>query len=246
MRRFAGWGLLELMLSLALSMLLLMVLVEQLIQTKRQTMQVAQAMQEMVELQWLSDVLRSRVRMAGFTPCRRIDHLIAIDTRTHPQSLAWFEWQTQPTPQCTLRRMANSRRQVVRQINAHELVLDGPGVALHRSIMIADCVHAEVHQQTKLFAAPDGVHVLLHEPVRFTYVPPVYYAEWVSESFMIRPRAEGKPALWYKHHRADQLSQQVINFAVKVIMLGQHTWIDWRLMRDNSQWWSLVTRVRAV
>jgi hypothetical protein len=240
MKRCHGLGLLELMISLALSLWLLWVLVEQLVQVKREIIQVSASMNRSLELQWLTDLLRSRVRGAGYTPCVRVDHLLAVDTRSYPESLAAVEWQAQPLSKCTLRRMGNAISPVLRQINSYEIVIKGPAVTLKRPIMIADCRHAEIHTQAELVTTPDGVHVLLAEPLQFNYQPPVYYAEWVTESFFMRARA-----LYYQHHRVDQLSTQVVDFNVEISTHDHHTWVKWLLHRDDGQEWPLVTRVRS-
>ena len=197
-------------------------------------------MNDALDVQWLSDLLRSRVRVAGFTPCLRVDHLTTVDTRIHPDSLAWVEWQEQPTPRCTFRRMGDAIAPVVQQINAHELLIKGRAVPLARPIMIADCMHAEVHTQADIIPTPAGVHIVLEQPLHFTYQPPVYYAEWVRESFFIRARK-----LYYQHHRVDQLSAQITDFSVELVKQGPYTWVNWLLQRDNGQTWPLLTRVRA-
>ncbi len=240
MRRHAGWGLFELLISLVLSMLLFVALVEQLVHTKRHILQVNERMSQVVDMQWLTDMLRSRIRAAGFTPCLRSDHLHSVDTRQSPESTRWYEWQAAPLPQLTLRRMAEGVRPVTQVISAREIVINGASVSRKRPIMIADCWHAEVHSQAEVNAAPDGVHVVLNEPLKFNYMPPIYYAEWLSESFFIR-----KQALFYRHRRVDKLSARVVDLNVEVISSGGLIWLKCRLMLENAQYWSILTRVRS-
>jgi len=245
MRRIRGWGLLELMLGMALSLLLLLLMVEQLVQVNRQILQISKVINNTLELQWLTDLLRSRIRIAGFTPCLRSDHLTVVDARDSPESVTWIEWQKEGLPRFVLRHMADHVSLVTRIINSQELIIVNHAVALKYPILIADCVHAEVHSQAKVISAPDGLHVILQEPLQFKYLPPVYYAEWLSESFFIRVAGNGKQALYYKHHRVDLLSTQVTHFNIKLTELA-HTWVTWILQFESGDEYTLVTRVRAL
>ena len=234
-----GIGLLELLISLALCTLLTGLLIDQIVRSRQQIQHLAHRMNQTMELQWLSDLLRSRVRTAGFTPCLRLDLLVTFDARQKPQSLAWFEWHAD-SPRCILRRMGDEVRAVVVR-NPRELQLDGPAVPLNRPIMIADCTHAEVHRQAEIFVSAHGARVLLQHPLHYPFQPPIYYAEWVSETFFMREQA-----FYYRHHRSDKLSTHVVDFSVRLSTREAHTWLEWVLTLADGELWPLITRVRAV
>jgi hypothetical protein len=218
---------------------------QQFVLIKQQSARVFLQLNQAQELHWLSDVLRSRVRMAGFTPCRRLEHLVVADTRAKAQSLAEYEFVSQPHASLTLRRMHQSAVRVLKQISPTDVLIESTPISIQYPIMLADCEHAEVHTLADATKTPEGVHIQLQEPILFTYQLPFYYAEWVTESFFMRQTRERGRALFYQYHRVDQLTRLVQDFSAKRFQIEASLLVELNLQLSNQHSQMLVTRIRA-
>jgi len=206
-RKIAGFSLTELLVSFFISTLLILILTQHLLSVSRQHHHVHASLDQVVELQWVLDVMRDRVHHAGFTPCRRLDHLVSTDTRDSPESLLSIEIDQGDQAKLYLRKMNEAaltqvsiKTNTVLFINKlDEFVSLNP----NRPVLIADCTHAEVHDVASIEPLRGGHLVTLKKPLVFDYEPGVYVGEWMSESFYF------KKALFYKQHRADKLTSQI-------------------------------------
>jgi len=214
-RKVAGFSLTELLVSFFISTLLILILTQHLLAMSRQHHHVHAALDQAMELQWVLDVMRDKVHHAGFTPCRRLDHLITIDTREHPESLLPIEIDQDDSSKLYLRKMneavftqASIKSNAVLFINKLDKFVS---LNPDRPVLIADCTHAEVHDVASIEPTRGGRLVTLKTPLVFDYEPEVYVGEWMSESFYF------KKALFYKQHRADKLTSQIqqIQFELK-------------------------------
>jgi hypothetical protein len=240
-----GVGLAELMISFLLSSVLMMILLQHVIQVKRQSQAIAEVIDRSLELHWVSGLIQARVRAAGFTPCLRLDHLVRFDARANPESLEVMEVQAMPQPRLTIRRMDSRGEAVRRQISARELLMSSNVVREHQPILIADCQHAEVHETLRVEKQVDGDVITLKEPLMFTYDEPLYVGEWISESFFIQPTSEKVPALFYQHHRVEQLTQRVQHFSATLIHKHGYVVLNLVLWLENNGRWRTETVVRA-
>jgi len=203
-RKFAGFGLTELLVSFFISTLLILILTQHLLSVSRQYHQIHATLDQAMELQWVFDVIRDRVHHAGFTPCRRLDHLIVADTRDSPESLLPIEVETGEHIKLNLRKMNEAvLTQVIIQTNVVFFINQSVRLHVGRPILIADCMHAEVHDIDSIQPTRGGKLVTLKKPLVFDYEPEVYVGEWMSEAFYF------KQGLFYKQHRADKLTSQI-------------------------------------
>lgn len=207
----AGFSLTELLVSFFISTLLILILTQHLLSVSRQHHQVHAALDQAMELQWVFDVIRDRVHHAGFTPCRRLDHLKNIDTRDVPESLLPIEIDQGNHAKLHLRKMNEAAVSQV-HIKTNTVFFINKSVSLNpdRPILIADCMHAEVHDVEHIEPTRRGRLVYLKKPLVFGYEPQVYVGEWMSEAFYL------KKALFYQQHRADKLTSHIKNIAFEL------------------------------
>ena len=81
MKRFEGLGLPEMMISLLLASLIMTALLQHYISIKQHYRTLQSTLDTANQAQWVIDLIQNSIRQAGFTPCLRVDRLIAIDHR---------------------------------------------------------------------------------------------------------------------------------------------------------------------
>ena len=231
-----GFGLVELSISLLLSTMIMMLLVQQVIHIRRQYQQVETFIDESMGLAWASDLIRHSIRSAGFTPCLRLDHLT---TAAH-QNFSPIEVSNSPNASITIRRMDERVARVLEQRSTSVLRVEPIPFQLKKTVLIADCKHAEVHELEKIKSTSSGMILTLKAPLRFTYEAPVYVGEWVVETFFIK-----KSALYYKNARVDALARCIHDFDVKLSANQDKKLIQLRLTLDGGRVGVLDTMVRA-
>ena len=222
-----GFSLVELLIAFFISMVLLTLLVQQLSAVSRQYQRLHAVLEETMTLQWVFDLVRSRIRHAGFTPCVGLDQLHALDTRDEPEHLKAIElaYPLQPhvATRLVIRKMDETAFSFAEILDAYHLrvVACCFKMPANAFVLIADCEHAEVHEVAQV-----GESIQLKKPLVFHYAKEVYVGPWVSEAFFLKP---GK-GLLIQQHRVDhimplkQLEFQLENTTVimrVVTMLGQ-------------------------
>src|SRR3954452_3751297 len=81
MTRQRGFSLLELIVSLFAASLLMMLIMQQYLVSKREYVQMRMLLQQNIEIQLVSDLIRNSLRKSGFTPCAGLSSLQTIDSR---------------------------------------------------------------------------------------------------------------------------------------------------------------------
>jgi len=238
-RRVTGFSLTELLVSFFISTLLILILTQHLLSMSRQHHHVHAALDQAMELQWVLDVMRDRVHHAGFTPCRRLDHLITTDTRDLPEPLFPIEISPNDPAKLYIRKMNETALTQI-SIKTNTMIFMDKSVSLKpdRPILIADCTHAEVHDITSIEAARGGKLVTLKKPLVFEYEPSVYVGEWMSESFYF------KHGFMYKQHRADKLTSQIKHIKFELNHHEAYPVLSMQFVLDNGTSDSFQARVR--
>ena len=179
-------------------MLLILILIQHLLSVTRQYQHTHAVLDEAVELQWVFDVIRARVRHAGFTPCMGLNHLERIDTRDSSNGLSALEVQSGEIPKLLIQKMDETQFGLAEILTPTTLRVRAHFLKLNQPVMIADCKHAEVHsmQQT-------GDILTLNQPLVFDYAPEVYVGAWVSEAFFFKQHR----GLFFQQHRVDYMAK---------------------------------------
>ena len=245
MKRQQGMGLPELLVGFFLSTLLMMITIQHVLHVQQQSQVIFAVIEESLELEWVADFIRSRVRAAGFTPCRRVDHLECFDARIKPEPLIAIDVSTGRDARLTIRRMTDHYATVIQQRSSTEILIDAPLLKIDQPVLMSDCYHAEIHEVARVIVEEAGVVVTLKEPLLFRYELPAYMGEWVSESFFIRANVDGGRALYYQHHRVDKLTARIHAFSAQMYDDHGYLFVHLLLQMENARTWVLDTRVRT-
>ncbi|MDF1646516.1 MAG: prepilin-type N-terminal cleavage/methylation domain-containing protein [Legionellaceae bacterium] len=189
MRRVnAGFSLVELLVCFFISMLLILVLIQHLLSVSRQYQYIHSVLDETIELQWVFDVMRARIHHAGFTPCLGLNQLKSIDTRDRPEALDAITVQQDKLkgPALFIRKMDETQFGLVEILASNRLRIKNIILKSGNPVIVSDCMHAEVHEVSKISQTQDGQVLQLKKPLAFDYAPEVYIGRWVSERFFFR------------------------------------------------------------
>ena len=214
-----GISLVELMISLFLSSLLMSALMQHYLCLKKQYNHAQQALEQRLELQLVSELIRDSARAAGFAPCLGITRLITKDRRDDLSPLAAITVKDKPES-LKLARMDDNFLVLLKQISPTRLLLDGKREFDARyPVVIADCFHAEVHLISHSEKTSLGVLVTLKKPLSYDYTAPVYLGEWLEERFLIEKNNQGEPALFYDTSQREELTTHINYLSAR---LAQH------------------------
>ncbi len=195
--RERGSTVLEYMLGLTLALAIMSVLIQQYLQIKHQCYTAEQAIAQTARLQVVFDLLRRRGHQAGFTPCLPIKRLMTFDQRNQ-HNLPTLLLESIPVPKLSFYRMSSSFGQLQPISGSGQFELIGEPISNpNHPVIIADCQHAEVHDAYQI----SGRHIQFSHALRFNYQPPIYWGEWLEETFLVKPNAQGQSALWYQQHQ---------------------------------------------
>lgn len=212
-----GASLTELMISLCLSSLLMMALIQTWLTGNHQYNQSQVILEQGFELQLVNELIRDSVRLAGFTPCIGINHLITKDRRNKSHPLAAVGLAADNSHSITLARMGEDFVNVVQQISPSRLLVEkGHSFDIGNVIVIADCFHAEVHIVSNSQKTRRGLIVSLEKPLDFNYTLPFYLGEWLEERFYIQKNREGKSALYYATNHREELTDLVNDVSIQL------------------------------
>jgi hypothetical protein len=196
----AGFSLIELLVCFFISMLLISILIQHLLSVGRQYQHLHMVLDETIELQWVFDMMRARIRHAGFTPCVGLNQLHVIDTRDardSPGLLKAIEVQQGEEPRLVIQKMDETAFGLAEILAPNQLRAHQNSLKPNQPVIISDCTHAEIHEIQKI-----GEIIQLNKPLVFDYSSEVYVGRWVSEAFFFR-----KPkGLFIKQQRVDYMA----------------------------------------
>lgn len=198
MNNTQGVSLPEMMVALFLSSLIILILTTQYLGMKRYYQQTEKKIAHALEWQLIIDLIRDSTRQAGFTPCMNIDKLTTADTRFLPKK--WVSIDVQSG--IHLNHMSAQYGHLIQQISSTSwLAAADVSLSPQLPVLISDCYHAEIHTLEKMRGSQE-IH--LKEPMKYTYVPPIYIGQWLEEHFYSRSEK-----LFYQLGHVDVLSTLV-------------------------------------
>ena len=195
--REQGVSLLECMLALSLAIGLMMLLLQQYLQIKHQTDAMRQTVLQASRLQTVTALLRNSGHQAGFTPCLPIRYLHSYDHRSRHRLQALDLIQRDPFT-LIFYRMASPFVGLTPGDQGNQFLLLEP-IMLHpgQPVIIADCQHAEVFE-----AYQKGAHTIQFlQALHYAYHAPIYFGEWLQESFSVTVNKRGEYALLYQQNQ---------------------------------------------
>lgn len=208
-----GISLIELVISLSLSSCIMLMLLRHYLQITQHTKILNQEIVALEEEEWVTNLIRDRVKKAGFTPCLNIRHLESLDQRNGRMHL--MPWIMEDNAErFTLQRMS-SNFALVHTILAPKTLKVSLSYQFNPNypILIADCMHAEVVNLSSVIKTKDFQLLTLTNSLAFSYQAPVYIGEWIEESFFIKKGS----GLFYNYHHTDELTSMVktMNFMLE-------------------------------
>jgi hypothetical protein len=233
MKRFEGLGLPEMLISLFLASLIMTALLQHYISIKQHYRTLQSTLDTANETQWVIDLIRHSIRQAGFTPCLRVDRLIARDHRQGQNRLKAIDTDNV----LQINRMSSHFDEVNEWVNSSQLITTRTQTFhSESSLLIADCYHAEVVTAKAVKHMPNKQMISLNQALLFTYQPPVFIGEWIEERFFIR-----KSRLLYRYHHTDELTSTINTLSVHI----KAAQVNVTIGQTNGQKLRITTRIRA-
>ena len=214
MKKQSGVSLSEVLVSLFLASLIITMLMQFYLSSKRHYLDAEEILAAGFDLQWVSDLLSDSIRRAGFTPCLGIEQLQLKENGELVRGLSIEKQLIQ------VNRMSEHFVTLVNLKNATQILVSySASFHEHRSLLIADCNHAEVHQIASISKESAGYLITLEHPLQFIYAPETYVGEFLRERWFIKKNVNGNLALYYQATQTEEVtslihSLQVINQVV--------------------------------
>ncbi|MBA3537604.1 MAG: hypothetical protein H0T84_13520 [Tatlockia sp.] len=246
MTKQGGISLIEIVISLFTATLVMTLIMQHYLQAKRQYIRMQSLLEQTIEVQMVSDMIRGSVRRGGFTPCRGLSSLQSIDRRNGKTGLLPVESGSEKEKSLTINRMNEHFGTVIRQLNPKQLLVKANiQYEKQQSILIADCYSAEVQVILEAKKTLTGAILTLKNTLKFSYKTPVYIGEWIEEKFFIQKNKQGLSSLFYKGNHVDELSNLVNSLSVELKSSQGKTLVEVGLGSEFLPTTTIVTEVRA-
>lgn len=241
-----GIGLPELLIALFLASITLLTLMRHYLHSKQQVHHIKTVLEQSIELQLVTDLIRDSSRRAGFSPCSGIEHLKTTDRRHAPKKLVAIEINLGSKPSLQINRMSEHFVSVL-QILGPVDVLIAYNETLNRDhpILIADCYHAEVHEISQVRHTAAGQIITLNQSLAFRYYAPIYMGAWMEEAYFIHAKPNSKSSLFYRLHHAEELTTFVHTLSARMEKHQGKTLLQVILGLENAQQLTIETQVRT-
>ena len=242
-----GLGLPELLITLLLASLTTVMLMRHYLNVKQQYRHIQTALEQSIELQLVSDLIRGSARRAGFTPCLSIEHLTTTDQRDKQKKLFAIEIGKDGEPTLQINRMSDYFDMVLHIEGPTELLVTSTQpLHQHQSILLADCYHAEAQHIAQIRHTAAGQNITLTRPLAFTYHHPIYIGAWLEEIYSSHGQPRNKGTLFYHLHHTEELTRVVHNLSSRLEKHHGRTLLQVILDLDHAQRITLETLVRTV
>ena len=239
MRKEQGISLIELMISVCLASFLIILVMNLYLQNKKNYLTIHRLLERNLDLQLISDLIRQRLRRAGFTPCLSLNLLESRDSRNGKTNLDALIIDEN---EFTIQRMSEHFTLVLQQISSTALLLKSEvNFSAKETILLADCYHAEVHQIAAVQKTTKGTLLHLEKAIFFQFVAPIYGGEWLHETFYMQKNKKGMEALFYRQNHPEELSTAVKQLLITAI--GRQR-VRVSLGLENSAPYAIEAKVR--
>ncbi len=240
-----GFTLSECLTSLFIMSFISILLVQIYIMHQRYYWQFNQLLDEDLDVQWVSELLTHSVRSAGFTPCLSIDNLESVDTRFAGKHIKSMYVEEGVNSKLSINRMEEHFAQVIDISQNQLLVADKLSYSNTPIILIADCMHAEIHRVGRPQKTTRGWRLNLETPLVFSYPGTAYVGLWLEEQWFIKKNHQQQRALYYKQQHSEELTPFIQSFAVTSHWQQQMNEVSIVLGLSSARKEELHVRVRA-
>lgn len=240
-----GFGLVEFMLALFLGTCLLMLMVRHYLTMKQQSAATALVLDQAYDQQLITELIRTSIQQAGFTPCAPLRSLIAYDDSHHP--LEGLVLNAGDNKALQISRMSEDFTIVREIISTTQLRVDAVvrDFNVGRKILIADCFQAEINTIQSIHREGKLGYLRLKNPLHNTYESTIYIGAWLQERFFIDKNQQDENALYYQWQHPEELSDEVKGLVVNVETLGVKRLVSIDFLLRDRKAWHIETAVRV-
>lgn len=244
-RSAQGIGLPELLISLFLACLITLSLINIHLNVKKEYSYAQDRLDGEVDVLGVIELMRDSIRRAGFTPCLNLDQLTSYDSRTQKYVLPSMVLNSQHQSSLDVYRMSEQFTSRVKIDSNTQIKLEEslPWVQKNKSILIANCFFAEVHEVSEVHHHHQDTTIILNTPLRFDFETEAYVGEWIEERYYIHTQQTA--ALYYQFHHADELTRVIHAMKVQKIMVKEAVVIDINLGIKNGKEIHFSTAIRG-
>jgi hypothetical protein len=228
-----GFSLAEIIISLFLSSVILLLLLRYYVSIKQQFIHVQSVIEAEADLAWITDLIRSKINQAGFTPCGNIKYLHSQNNSQTKQQLIDVKMQNFPVARLDLYHMSEPVIKIKQILDPTHLLLDSYADLKENTVLIADCHFAEtqvIKQQSKQI-------VTLSQSLIFNYHDPIYVGVWEHDAFFVKNNA----MLIHESKQKEELSASITD----LLLSGDSAHISVKLLDKNQQSTQIVAAVRS-
>ena len=235
-----GIGLVEILISLTLACFIIILEQRHYLSVRQQYSNIKSNLERNIEVKFITDLIRSSIRQAGFTPCLGIENLTTIDDRNY-KILKALNIIAGSNSVLQINHMSTNF-DMVKEIKAPELILTTDNTALNPNalILISDCYHAEVKSIIAAKHIGNLQLLTLTSPLNFIYHDPIYIGEWIEEKFY----TSNQENLNYYFNHAEELTDIVKKLTVNLIIKNGRKLLSVVLTLDNDKSITIDTMVR--
>lgn len=242
--RQKAFGLVELMLGLFLGTCLLALMARHYLTAKQQSADTTTVMARAYDQQLITELMRTSIRQAGFTPCAPIRWLTDNDNQ-QAQHLEALVLNVGSGKALQISRMSEDFTIIQDVLSTNQLLVEeGLDFRANESVLLADCVHAEIKTIQSIKREGSVWRVTLKTPLHNAYTSPMYIGEWLQERFFIDNNKQGEKALYYQLKHPEELSSHIKSMTVKVEILSEKRLVSLDFILDQGKTWHIETAVR--
>lgn len=234
-----GFTLSELLISMFLVSFIMTLSIQFYVHHKRYYLQLEQLINQQHDLNWVQLLISTSVRHAGYTPCLSLNQLTRTDTRD-PQnpmlSIAYSENNLK------INRMSEYFNGIISIKNRQEVeVTKTHTLHEHHPIIIADCMHAEIHIIKHIRHTEFGQILSLEAPLNYLYSKKAYIGDYIEDHWHIKKKSNGKNALYYQ---AEEISAyiKILTIVTKKIHTQNYLDISLGMAENDIQHFQIAVR----
>lgn len=234
------------MLALFLSSCILIVLLHQMLVAKKQEMKTHSTLAKAYDLDIISEVMKSSIRQAGYTPCAVIDKLKHRDHTHSQKKLEAISLDSAQQDSLTVSYMVQPVVLIEEFSSLSEIRLQGhPAFSQDDIVMIADCFHAEVVQLRAITSDKNDSWLMLRQALSFSYQKPAYVGVWQSRRFFMKKNTKGIPRLYFQQKHTESLSDWIEGMSIHQMIRDHARLIQIIFHLPDSETWTMQVRMRA-
>ena len=246
MNKQRGLSLSELLISLFLASVVSMTLIQLYLGCKRQYLAAEKILASGFDLQWVSDLMGDSIRRAGFTPCLGIDQLTTIDLRKNQNPIHSLLVGNQPYPFIQVQRMNENFTKLIKINNSKSIVVENfYEYHAKRPLIIADCIHAEVHELDSVENQGNQSILNLSKPLIFFYDTSAYIGEFIEERWFIKQNKNHKATLQYQSVHTEEVTPLIHSLSIRNQRIKNKQFLEVTMGLDDEKTHKIRVSVRG-